>query len=267
MADATDMTSGTLAGDVPYVSFGSGPPLVVLTGLTPDHTNPTGMRLKQELAPWEPLRELRTVHVVNRRPGVAPDCTMADVAADCARAIKDRFGGPVDVVGTSTGGSVALQLAIDHPQLVRRLVLASAACRLALGGREAQRQLAAWTVAGQPRRAWASLGPMIAPGPITSRLMTALLWLFAKRVAPDDPSDMLATIQAEERFDVCDDLGRVAAPTLVLGGARDPFYSAELFEATARGVPGGRLHLFADKGHGVLKDEEVVAEIAAFIAT
>ena len=39
-------------------------------------------------------------------------------------------GTHVDVVGTSTGGSIAQQLAADHPETVRRLALLSTACRL-----------------------------------------------------------------------------------------------------------------------------------------
>ena len=60
---------------------------------------------------------------------------------------------------------------------------------------------------------------------------------------------MLVTIDAEDAFDVGDSLHRVTAPTLVVGGARDPFYSRELFEQTAAGVADGRAHIYPDWGH------------------
>src|ERR1700750_1245057 len=46
------------------------------------------------------------------------------VAARVARHVQDRWRGPVLVCGHSTGGAIALQLAVRHPELVAGLVLA-----------------------------------------------------------------------------------------------------------------------------------------------
>lgn len=52
--------------------------------------------------------------------------TMAD---DIAALIRHLGTGQADVLGLSLGGGVALRLAIQHPELVRRLVLMSQPCR------------------------------------------------------------------------------------------------------------------------------------------
>ena len=62
-----------------------------------------------------------TVYVTSRKPGLAPDATMAGIAADFATAIEEDLGGPVAFHGTSAGGAAGLQLAIGYPHLVRRL--------------------------------------------------------------------------------------------------------------------------------------------------
>ncbi len=67
--------------------------------------------------------------------------------------------------------------------------------------------------------------------------------------AVDDPSDMLITIAAEDSFDAEPGLARVQAPTLVLGGSADTFYSTDLFRRTADGIPHGRVVLFPGKSH------------------
>jgi pimeloyl-ACP methyl ester carboxylesterase len=69
-------------------------------------------------------------------------------------------------------------------------------------------------------------------------------------MVPADPGDVLATLEAEDAFDVRADLPRIEAPTLVVGGTKDPFYPQQLFEETAREVADGRAHIFAGWGHG-----------------
>ena len=59
---------------------------------------------------------------------------------------------------------------------------------------------------------------------------------------------MLVTLEAEDAFDVEASLPRVTAPTLVIGGGRDDFYSEGLFRGTAAGVQDGRVHIFPDWG-------------------
>ncbi|MFG2341008.1 thioesterase domain-containing protein [Streptomyces yangpuensis] len=67
-----------------------------------------------------PFGERFTTHLVVRPPGLPPATTMAQPAAAHADAIRATFSRPVNVLGLSTGGSLALQLAADHPELVSR---------------------------------------------------------------------------------------------------------------------------------------------------
>ncbi len=51
---------------------------------------------------------------------------LADMGADLATVLRELGYGQVDVLGYSMGGGVAFQLAVQHPELVRRLALVSA---------------------------------------------------------------------------------------------------------------------------------------------
>ena len=95
-------------------------------------------------------------------PGLPRGMTMAEMAAEHADAIRE-LGAPVDVMGTSTGGSIAQQLAADHPDVVGRLVLLSTACRLGPEGKVLQRRVAARIRAGAYRQATAVMGPGVPP--------------------------------------------------------------------------------------------------------
>lgn len=103
---------GTFRGGLPYLAVGSGDPLVFLCGSTPNHRNP-----KPGLERYATLRSVRPlaaagfeVFFTNRWPDMDPSTTWAEVAERHAEAILDHFGGPVDVLGHSTGGSLLLQL-------------------------------------------------------------------------------------------------------------------------------------------------------------
>lgn len=241
-------SEGFLYDDVPYLKLGQGPPLVMVQGLTPEHEVPRGWGRRWVLASARPLASDFTVYVVNRRRGLRPGESMSDIAGHLASAVEHDLGQPVFLQGVSTGGSVALQLAVDRPDLVRRLVVVSAACRLGSRGRELQAELARRIRAGEPREAWASVMTAMLPDRLRGPARPLARLAFGPMV-PADPSDALVTLDAEDAFDVTADLPRVTAPTLVIGGSNDIAYTQELFQGTAAGVQDGRVHIFPGWGH------------------
>lgn len=255
------VAEGQFSTGLHYLRVGDGPPLIVSPGLGTDHLNPTGSARRRALAWAAPFAEHFTVYLTNRRPELAPGVTMGDIAADYAHVIEHDLGRPAVVHGTSTGGSVALQLAVDSPALVERLVVAASACRLSEHGRRVQAELRALVEAGDRRGATALLLGSLAPRPLSVPLR-GVGWLVGNTFAKGDVSDMMATLDAEDAFDVEPDLHRVEAPTLVLGGSADPFYSEEIFRRTAEGVREGRAVVFDGKAHAYASIAKVPRAVA-----
>lgn len=149
--------SGMFRSGLPYARFGHGPrPLIVFQGLTPENKAD-----KMTAMMYQYLRKRYTVYAVNRRPGLPPGYTLEDMADDYARVVREEFRGPVDVIGVSTGGSIALQFAADHPELVRRLVIHSAAHALNDDAKRVQRDYARLAGLGQWRAANALMANMM----------------------------------------------------------------------------------------------------------
>jgi pimeloyl-ACP methyl ester carboxylesterase len=133
-----EIARGVIA-TIPYASVGSGDPVVVCAGGWPA-TGVDGDRfVRGVLAPLRQLATRRRLIVLNRRSNLPVGVSISDLADEYAEAIRAGFHIPVELVGTSTGGSIAQQLAADHPDAVRRLVLISTACRLSPLGRDLQR--------------------------------------------------------------------------------------------------------------------------------
>jgi pimeloyl-ACP methyl ester carboxylesterase len=244
---------------------GGGPPLLVLPGLE-SHAQPSNrLGRRMVLGSLRPLARERDVWWVDRRTGLPPGVTIADLAADYAGGIAQRHPGPVDVLGISTGGSLALQLAADHPRLVRRLVLVSAAARLGPGGRASQRRVARTLEAGRPRAAGAAMASMLGT-PLSEPLWAALGWLLGPLLFRHGRADLVATIGAEDAFDLTDRLRGITVPVLVVAGDSDRCYSPELFTATATGLPAARLVVYPRTGHaGVESHRRFGPDVLAFL--
>lgn len=256
-----------VTGRMPYASVGSGPPVVALPGLAPVTGVANDSLVRSVISPLAGLAGERRVIVLNRREHLAAGMTMTELAAEHAEALAAIAEPPVDLVGTSTGGSIAQQLAADWPELVRRLVIVSSACRLAPETRRLQGRVAELVRAEQTRPAMAAMVGALVP-PWRGRTMArAAAYLVGPRVLRDGQAlvDMATTIEAEDTFDLAD-LAVISAPTLIIAGGRDRFYPRPLFEETAALIPRAQLRVFGRRGHiTVLSDRRSRATLAGFL--
>ena len=192
--------------------------------------------------------------------------TIADLAADYTGVLARQLAGPSTCWVCPPGGSVALQLAADHPDLVRRLVILCSGCRLGPRGRAAQRQVAALLREGRSRRAGAVMMSMLGATSASQRVLAGLGWLLGSAVAGRGDPDMLATIDAEDAFDLTGRLGSITAPALVIGGDHDAFYGTSVFQQTAALLPPGRLVLYPGKGHaGTVASRRLLQDVLTFL--
>jgi len=205
---------------------GDGPPLLLVHGYGGSAWN------WAELAPLLPRRRL----LIPDLPGHGassplPAARTLSPFADVLAAVCEAEGaGPVDVVGHSLGGVVALRLAERHPDLVHRLVLAAAAgissstrlaetfitlVGIAKPGRLAARRLP--RVASSPFLRRLVFGPLEVSNPVALGERAVYAFLRASPLHTDALGAGLALAADDPR----QGLDRVRCPVLVLWGARD----------------------------------------------
>jgi pimeloyl-ACP methyl ester carboxylesterase len=253
-------------GPLPALVTGNAhPPLLYLGGLLPTAGVDGALARRSAEFSARPLADLRRVYYTNRRQDLPDGMTMAELAGEHAQAIGTLEAGPVDVVGVSTGGSIAQQLATDHPESVRRLVLVATGCRLTEKTRRLQSRVAAHVRAGDPRRALASaaVGVFLPGGEPLARLLAPLMTPLAR----SDLSDLATTIEAEDGFDLAQCPHAITAPTLIAAGTRDRFYPQAILEETQQLIPGSTLRRFSGRGHlTLMSDSRLTATMRAFLA-
>ena len=226
--------------NIAWERHGEGPPLLLIQGLGYARWG------------WEPVVEplARSFDVIlfdNRGIGEsdAPPgpYTITELAADALQVLDEAEVDRAHVLGTSLGGMVAQELAIDVPERVERLVLA---CTTP-GGAQAF-PLPARTVELMTRGA--SLREFVenalAPEPdpeIVERIL-------AHREATAQPLEAWsAQAAAGAAFDAFDRVDRIAAPTLVLHGTEDGVVDPRNSTLLAERIPGARVELFEGGGH------------------
>jgi 3-oxoadipate enol-lactonase len=193
--------------------------------------------------------------------------SMDDLVDDAARLIREWGRGPVVWVGLSMGGMVGQGLAIRHPELISKLVLANTAAKYP------EASLAAWA----QRIAAVEAGGLEA---IANTVMERYFHAEFRAAKTDAVAQARATVlrtSAAGYVAAChavagvDWLGRldlIKCPTLILTGALDVGAPVALSEAMASLIAGSKLVVMPHASHlSVMEQpEEFARELTAFLA-
>jgi pimeloyl-ACP methyl ester carboxylesterase len=153
--------------------------------------------------------------------------------------LADRVGAPVVVGGMSMGGAIALQLALDRPELVRGLVLVATAARLPvdpalLDVLQGSYEEGAHALARRELAAGAH--------PRTVEKSAELILRVPQAVT-------LADFRACDAFDVRERLAEIEAPALVVVGDQDELTPPRVAERLAAGLRQAELVVVRRAGH------------------
>lgn len=214
--------------DTYYEEDGSGDPLVLLhPGLADSRAFESNLPgLAKHFRVYRPDRRGH-----GRTPDVEGPITYEQMAQDTIAFLERVVGGPAYILGHSDGAVVALLVALRRPDLVRRLVFASAVFH---------------------HDGWA-------PGAIDlDEETTAFFVDHWGAVAPDGPehfpvvADKLHRMHSEEPTLTAADLVGYPGPALVMVGDEDDEIPIEHTLALRTGLPDAQLAVIPDGGHGMI---------------
>ena len=235
---------------------GSGPPLLLVMGI--------GGNLDM----WEPLAgELHGRQLIMFDfPGTGSSAlswlppTMGFNALFVRMLLRRLDVANADVLGYSWGGILAQHLAIQHPGVVRRLVLV--ATTVGLGGKPPPLQVAARLTT--PRRYYSrsyfrSVAPSLYGGRYRSDPTMVEAHAQSRMGRPPSPLGYIAQLTALAGYSTLPGLPFVKARTLVLAGGDDPIVDTFNPKLIARFISGSKLTIIADAGHLLLVERPEAA--------
>ncbi len=219
-------------------------------------------------------------HVIafdNRGVGATGGRVPADIEEMGADAIAFiRFLGheQVDLIGFSLGGAVAQMVALQAPDLVRRMVLAGTGPRggggiwkmpFIVGGAYTK----AFLARKDPRHFL--FFPRAAEGKNAAKEYFARLGERTRDLdRPISRQARLAQLRAitSGGLHAPDDLSAIKVPVLVANGDKDLMVASEHSKDMAARLPDSRLRIYPDSGHGGVfqHHREFVPEVLAFLA-
>jgi pimeloyl-ACP methyl ester carboxylesterase len=180
-------------------------------------------------------------------------CSIPEMAQDIAELLRRTGAAPAAVVGISMGGTVALQLTLDSPELVRRLVLVNTFARLRPQGLRGWcyflLRFAILHTLGLPAQARLVARRMF-PRPDQQEARETLY----RQIIQSDPRAYRQVMRALGRFDVECRLADIRVPTLVITGARDTTIAPRNQQPLLDRIPGARRVILAEANHAAPTD-------------
>ena len=160
-----------------------------------------------------------TVYMFDRRKELPASYPVKEMAADTAEAMRSLGLSDIDLLGASQGGMIAMQIAIDHPELVHRLAL----CSTSSAVDEAQfGAIGKWidlAKAGDSEGLYIAFGEAVYPPDVFEKSKKALS-AAAKSVTDGDLERFVILADIRD-FDVSGDLKKIKCPVLVMGSMDD----------------------------------------------
>jgi 3-oxoadipate enol-lactonase len=231
-------------GTVNAAEFGKGRPLVLFHSLLSDRASFDAIVPKLS-------QSFRVI--VPELPGFggsqAVKGGLAEVADRMAEAVRDAAGGEQTIVlGNGYGGFVALQIAISHPGIATKLVLADCGAAFSEDGRQAFRNMAAAASAkGLSAITDVAMRRLFAPEFQAQHpdLMKDRREAFLRT----DPDVFRGACEALAALDLRPQLGEVKVPVLVLVGEHDEATPPPMSHELAAGLPDARLVTLSGCAH------------------
>ena len=238
-----------------YIRFGRGArTLIMLPGLGDGLKTVKGTALPMA-AMYRSFAKDFTVYMFSRKSPLPEGCTTREMAKDQARAMELLGIEKASIFGVSMGGMIAQWLAIDHPERVDRLVLAVTSAEPNPILTESIGEWVALARAGDSTGFMKSnLRRMYSEDYCRKNLWLAPI--LGRLTKPKSYDRFYIQAAACLTHDAASALGRITAPTLVIGAEQDRALGCEASRQIAAAIEGAQLMIYPQWGHGVYEEEK-----------
>lgn len=233
-----------------YITFGNGDkPLIMIQGLNTRGIKGSALPLAYMYRIFS--REYK-VYLFERRPIVEENITVKDMADDIAAAMDALSISNAYVLGVSQGGMIAQYLAIEHPDLVKKLVLAVTVSQTNDTVTQVIHSWIDMVKKNEMKQLVTDMAEKMYSEEYVKRyrLLMPLLTIMQK---PKDVDRFVTLAKSCLTCNTYDSLDRIQCPTLVIGGRLDKVVGGEAATEIAERL-GCKAHIYEKLGHAAYEE-------------
>ena len=241
--------------EMSYAAFGSGNKvLILLPGLSDGLTTVKGKALLLA-APYKLFLKEYTVFMFSRKNQLPDSYSIREMADDQAEAMRRLGIRKAAVLGVSEGGMIAQYLAIDHAELVEKLVIAvsspnaneivrsAVGCWIESAMKKDHKQLMIDTAEKSYSEEYLK----------RYRKMYLVIGWIGK---PKNYHRFLVNANAILNFDCFDELKEITCPTFIIGGEADKIVGCAASYKIHEQIKDSELYMYEKLGHAAYEEAD-----------
>lgn len=229
--------------EMDYYSFGSGErAFVILPGVALRSVMLSAMAIQ---AAYRMFGDEYTVYVFDRRKNMPSPYPVRQMAADTAAVMKQLGIEKADIFGASQGGMMALCIAIDFPELVRKMVIGSSSAQVDAQVNKGVEKWIDLARSGDMTALTAELIDDLYSKSTVEKYKDFLIHM-NDGVTSEEIERFIIQTEAIDDFDVYDELDKITCPVLVIGVEGDRVLPGEHSRRMAEKL-NGELFLYGDE--------------------
>ncbi|MBQ7863170.1 MAG: alpha/beta hydrolase [Lachnospiraceae bacterium] len=239
--------------EMDYIVFGNGTkPLIMIPGLGEGLKTVKGTAIPFAFVYRTVAKEYK-VYCFSRRNILPQGFTTKDMAEDLYFCMRELGIEKAMVLGVSLGGMIVEHLALQHPEVVEKLILTVTVARQ---NDTVQHMIGKWMDYAKEGK-YKEIMIDTAENSYTESYLKKSRWMYGLLGNVGKPKSFerfLIMAEAGMTHDVYEELEKITCLTLVLGGRQDKIVGGDASEELASRIPGCELYMYEDYGHGLYEE-------------
>lgn len=238
-----------------YICFGSGAKVLIMLPGLGDGLRTVKGTAKPMAVMYRVFAKDFTVYAFSRKNELPEGYTTRDMARDLAEAMEQLCIQKADIFGVSMGGMIAQHFAIDYPEKVNKLILTVTSARPNPVLTESIEEWVSCAKRGD-HAAFMDSNLRRIYSEDYYRKNGWMAPVVGKLTKPASYDRFFVQAQACLTHNAYDDLCRIQASTLVVGGEQDKALGGEPSREIAAMIPNCELKMYPQWGHGLYEEEK-----------
>ncbi len=236
--------------EMDYITFGRGTEILILIpGLNLSDARGSALALAHM---YRIFAKDYKVYCFDRKREIPEGYTVEDLASDIAYAMESLNLKAASVFGVSQGGMIAQYLALNHPQLVKKLVLAVTLSRT---NDTVTEVVNGWVSMAEQGRFEDIVKDMVQKlySDAYIKKYRFILPVLAKFPKPKNPQRFIILAKSCLTCSTFDNLDKIQCPVLVLGGSKDIIVTADASLEIAQKL-NCEIYMYENLGHSAYEE-------------